>query len=407
MRDLGEGVNGSNDIKMLGGGNPARIDTMEQVFRAEMTGIMARPGEFEQMVGNYDDPKGNRRFCESLAILLSERFGWPLSADNIAITNGSQASFGVIFNAFSGQFDEGPDRRILLPVTPEYIGYSDVGVGDTEIFTASQPLIEEHPDALFKYRVDFDNLALTDDIGAICVSRPTNPSGNVITDDEVARLRELALAHDIPLIIDGAYGQPFPGIIFTDTVPVWDSNIVLCLSLSKLGLPGVRAGIVIADSPLIDLLTGSSAINTLSPGRFGPSLVRELVETGDIIKLSKETIRPYYQRRSADAIAIVREEMADIPVRIHEPEGAIFLWLWFPDLPISSQQLYERLKNRGVFVIAGQHFFPGLDEDGDAPWKHRHECIRVSYAAEEEMVRSGIRIIAEEAKAAYRGINAA
>ena len=33
-----------------------------------------------------------------------------------------------------------------------------------------------------------------DDIGAICVSRPTNPPGNVLTDDEIARLKSLAAA---------------------------------------------------------------------------------------------------------------------------------------------------------------------------------------------------------------------
>lgn len=41
------------------------------------------------------------------------------------------------------------------------------------------------PDGQFKYHVDFEHLTIGDDIGAICVSRPTNPTGNVITDDEV------------------------------------------------------------------------------------------------------------------------------------------------------------------------------------------------------------------------------
>jgi len=91
--------------------------------------------------------------------------------------------------------------------------------------------------------------------------------------------------------------------------------------------------------------------------------------------------------------------MADLPVRIHNSEGAIFLWLWFPDLPISSETLYQRLKRRGVLVVAGQHFFPGLEQ----PWRHRHECIRVTYAADENQVERGIRIIAEEVRRAYSG----
>jgi len=85
---------------------------------------------------------------------------------------------------------------------------------------------------------------------------------------------------------------------------------------------------------------------------------------------------------------------------IHKAEGAIFLWLWLPDLPISSQELYERLKQRGVLVISGHHFFPGLDED----WDHKHECLRITYSMQEDVVRRGVRIIAEEVRKAFIAI---
>ena len=90
--------------------------------------------------------------------------------------------------------------------------------------------------------------------------------------------------------------------------------------------------------------------------------------------------------------------MPDIPVRIHQPEGAIFLWLWFEGLPISVQTLYERLKARNVLVIAGHHFFPGLEED----WKHKRECIRITYSSDQESVERGIRAIGEEVRQAMK-----
>jgi valine--pyruvate aminotransferase len=56
---------------------------------------------------------------------------------------------------------------------------------------------------------------VTDEVGAICVSRPTNPTGNVLTDDEIARLHaSWRSTTDMPLIIDNAYGPPFPGILY-------------------------------------------------------------------------------------------------------------------------------------------------------------------------------------------------
>jgi len=75
----------------------------------------------------------------------------------------------------------------------------------------------------------------------------------------------------------------------------------------------------------------------------------------------------------------------------------MFLWLWFKDLPITSQELYERLKERRVIVVPGHYFFPGLNEE----WRHKHECIRMTYSQDEETVREGIRIIGEVVRRAY------
>lgn len=70
--------------------------------------------------------------------------------------------------------------------------------------------------------MDFDALENLEElnnnkIGAICCSRPTNPTGNVLTDGEMTHLKQLAKKHGIPLIIDNAYDAPFPNIIHTST----------------------------------------------------------------------------------------------------------------------------------------------------------------------------------------------
>jgi valine--pyruvate aminotransferase len=126
---------------------------------------------------------------------------------------------------------------------------------ESDFFHANRPEIELLDERLFKYRVDFEGLRIDDSVGAVCFSRPTNPTGNVVTDAEVSRLRELANAKGIPLIIDSAYGTPFPNIIYSEAQPVWDENIVLCLSLSKFGLPSLRTGIVVARKEIIRVIT--------------------------------------------------------------------------------------------------------------------------------------------------------
>ena len=129
-------------------------------------------------------------------------------------------------------------------------------------------------------------------------------------------------------------------------------------------------------------------------------LVEPLLLSGELDALCREHIRPHYAAQSATAVAWLREECgSDVPLRIHAPEGAFFLWLWFPGLPIGSEELYRRLKLRDVLVLSGHHFFPGAQ--GDAP--HQRECIRLSYAQPPESVRAGIRVLAEEVRRAYEG----
>ena len=396
MEDIGSAATSSTDMRLLGGGNPARIPEAQDRFRRAMVDLLADGEQFERVTGDYDGAGGHARFIDGLATLLKSRCGWDVEPKNIAITNGSQSSFYLLFHLFAGEFGQGKKRKILLPLAPEYIGYADVGMG-AEFFHAYRPSIEFIGDGEFKYHVDFESLTISDEIGAIAVSRPTNPTGNVLTDEEVAHLRDLAHAHGIPFILDSAYGGPFPNIVFPQASNLWDENTIACLSLSKLGLPGLRTGIIVANEQVIRAITAANAIVSLAPGSTGPALVCAMVENGSILDLSDNVIRPYYRNKVKQAVNWVTAAMGDLPCRIHTPEGAIFLWLWFEGLPITSETLYQRLKQRGVLVIAGEHFFPGIHD----PWAHRHECIRVSYAQDAETVQSGIAIIGEEVARAY------
>ena len=301
----------------------------------------------------------------------------------------------------------GPRKKILLPLSPEYIGYTDL-CAEPDGIAARWPLIDlcesekniceggidlcasgidlcesginPCKDRRFKYRVNFEDLAIGEDIGAVCLSRPTNPSGNVISDLDLKRVATLAQSHEVPLIVDGAYGPPFPNILFRDITPLWDDSMVLSLSLSKLGLPGVRTGIVIARPEIIAAVARMNAILSLAPGGIGQAILCDLLRNGAIIRIAREIIQPYYAARLRDALGQLSLALEGLPYRVHETEGAMFLWLWFPDLPISTRTLYARLKDRGVLVVPGEPFFSGLPRDFGKPhWRHTEECIRVRF----------------------------
>lgn len=395
MDDLGNAL-AEGDKIMMGGGNPGHIPEIQEAMRQRLQTLIADDQSLRKLIGVYDPPKGEVDFRKALATLLRCEYGWDLDEDNICLTNGSQGAFFLLFNLLAGRTANGGHRKILLPMAPEYIGYADLGLSE-DFFTSVRPKIELVGETFFKYRVDFEQITVSDEIGAICASRPTNPTGNVLTDDEVAGLAALAEANDIPLILDNAYGVPFPGMIYTEVRPVWNRNLILCMSLSKFGLPAVRTGIVVASKEIVRLLSGVNAVVNLATGSFGAMLTTEIIQSGEILRLSREVIRPFYQAKMERALACIAETFTGFPYKVHVPEGAMFLWLWFPGLPVSSRQLYERLKQRGVVVVSGDYFFPGLTPG----WRHAEECLRITYSQGEEDVRQGIGVIAEEARALF------
>ncbi len=397
MDDLGAALSGHREMLMLGGGNPSHIPAMEERFRRSMTAMLEDGGRFDRAVGNYDPPQGNRAFCEAVADLLRRQFGWDISRQNIGVTHGSQSAFFILFNLLAGEFEDGIRKRVLFPLSPEYIGYADVGLCP-DLFVSQKPVIEHIDAHTFKYHIDFDRLPIGDDIGAICVSRPTNPTGNVLSNQELEKLSGLARERDIPLIVDNAYGIPFPNIIFVDAEPHWDPNTIVCMSLSKLGLPGVRTGIVIAREEIVEMIARVNAVVSLAPGGVGAAIAADMVLSGEILLAGREIVRPFYEKKMQEAVARVHECFKGLEYHVHKPEGAFFLWLWFPNLPITSQELYERLKQRNVLVVPGHHFFPGLAES----WPHTNECIRVSYAQDAKIVAAGIQAIADEVRRAYQ-----
>ena len=400
MDDLGHALaSGGPDIKMLGGGQPAQIPEVNAIWRRRVRELVDEPGGLERAFTHYDPPRGNPRFLDAVAGLFHRSFGWNIGPEHVAVTAGGQTAFFFLFNLVAGMMPDGARRKIMLPLAPEYIGYSNQGVAG-DLFHAAPPHIEQTGPHEFKYRVDFDQVSVTPETAAICASRPTNPTGNVLTDDEVARLAALARANGIPLILDNAYGAPFPGIIFAEANPYWDDNTILTLSLSKIGLPGTRTAIVIAPEPIARAIGSLSAIVGLANPSAGQQILLPLLESGDILRLSNEVVRPFYQEQCQLARTAALEEFGDdFAWFMHRSEGALFLWFWFPGLPITSRELYERLKKRGVLVVSGDFFFFG---DDCHDWPHRHECIRVTYSMDPAIVREGLRLIAEEVRQAHR-----
>jgi len=395
MDDLGGALAAGGDLCMLGGGNPASVPPLTEAFHGLGRRLLADPLEWQRCLGDYASPRGEPRFLAALARALSARFRFDIGPEHLVLTAGSQASFFAIFKLLGGACSGGRIRPVLLPRVPEYVGYADLGNGEADA-VCGVPALPQPTGALrFRYAIDWQALEAAGDPAALCVSNPGNPTGQLLSRSDLQRLHDLARARDIPLIVDAAYGAPFPGICFgapEDLAPWWQADSVLCLSLSKLGLPGVRSGVVIAPPDLAAALTAFNASLTLAPGNLGPYLLLPWVEDGTLFELGERWLRPFYSLRRERALAVVDAVFAarGIDCRVHESGGAFFLWLWFPGLSRSAREVYALLKEAGVLVVPGEHFRPGL---AAAP-PHLAQCLRVSFAGEPERFALGMERIA-------------
>ncbi len=400
MDDLGRAMSGEGRKYMLGGGNPAIIPEVAAVWREQMQHLLADTERFDRALGQYDTPQGRPGFLKAVAGMLRETYGWPITERNIAVTNGSQTAFYMLFLLLAGKTDATSNaarRRVLFPLMPEYIGYRDQALAPAD-FIAALPAIERIDSHTHKYHIDFDAIEQIDDLAAVCVSRPTNPTGNVLTHDELDRLSAFAQAREIPLIIDNAYGTPFPDIIFVDAEPIWNENTILSMSLSKIGLPSLRTGILVASEEIVSAISGANAIVGLANGTVGQAITERLFESGEILRISREIVQPFYKSRLDRATEAMHRSFGErFPWSAHISEGSLFLWIWFVDLPESTMELYERLKARDVIVVPGGYFSFGLPD----AWKHADQCIRVNYALTPDDVEVGLDIIAEEVEAMW------
>jgi valine--pyruvate aminotransferase len=401
MKDIIETLrsNVGKEFINLSAGNPVIQPEVEQLWRDCTLELLASP-EYGEVVCRYGASQGYEPLIEAVIADFNQRYGLKLTERNVLITPGSQALYFLAANALGGYTQDGKLKQIILPLSPDYTGYGGVAL-IPESLKAYQPAIEFSPTPhRFKYRPDFNQLDINEQTGFVLFSRPCNPTGNVLTAAEVEKIADLAAAHAVPVLIDSAYAPPYPCLNFTEMSPIFGSNIVHCLSLSKAGLPGERVGIVLGDQQVIDVLEPFQTNLCLHSSRYGQAIAARAIRSGALAEISTRVIRPYYQAKFAVLEAALDQSMPQaLPWFLHLGEGAIFAWLWLQDLPISDRDFYQLLKQVGVLVVPGNPFFPGLQAD----WAHTHQCFRISLTATDEELVKAMQRLADVVQQVYGG----
>ena len=400
MQDLDQALNAKNsdDILFLGGGNPATIKPVQEIYYQEMLKLLNNKNQWQSIFGIYDSPQGNENFREIAANYYSKKFSKRITAKNILLTNGSQSSFFVILNFLAGSTSTNKKQKVLIPLVPEYIGYANTVI-ESGVIQSNLPIINKVSNKAkeinrFRYEINFKAINWSDDWGLALHSRPTNPTSLMLSPQQFSLLLNKCQQNNIPLLLDQAYGSPIPNLAYANNKLVFNDNTIISMSFSKAGLPGLRTGIILANEDLIKDLTKSISVMNLATTSLGPELGSVLLQDDLFDKICHNWLKPYYLDRVNKAVQIFNQYFSKLEdVYLHECDGAFFFWLWVDREDFDSEKLYQKLKEKNCFIVPGHYFFYGLSPQQKENFNHHKQCFRINIAQSDEVLEKAIKLI--------------
>jgi GntR family transcriptional regulator/MocR family aminotransferase len=364
-----EPLDGADIVSFTGVGDPALFPTREiavtiaDVIRTEAAGAFA-----------YSHPDlGHPPLRATVTHLLASQ-GIHTSPDRVLITSGSQQALFLVCHALLEHGDT------VIVERPTYDGalalFAAIGVRVVGI------------------EVDADGMRVDDLEAAITAHRPKliytiptfqNPTGACMSGPRRHRLLELARAHQVPVLEDDFVGDlrydghVQPALKAIDT----GGDVLYAGTFSKMLMPGVRVGYLVADGPVLDHVAGLKKAMDLSTSLLMQRVLDRYVTVGRYQTHLRRSIRIYRARRDTLVSAVARE----IPsIEMNAPRGGLFAWATLP-AGVGATALRIAARRRGADFAPGTLFFD------DARAGERH--VRLNFAVHDHArIELGVRRLA-------------
>jgi len=270
--------------------------------------------------------------------------------ENVLITSGSQQALDLIGRVI---LDEG-DRAIVE--SPTYLA----------LLSAWRPLGVEFIPA----PADADGMQVDQLEALLQPQRPKciyltpnfqNPQGTTLTQERRIALLEFARKHSIAIVEDNPYselryrGASLPHLIDldADAQATNDGVVIHVGTFSKVLMPGLRIGWVVAASPLIDKLVLAKQAADLHTSTFNQHVALELATNGCMDELIPRLRQAYRERLEAMLAAL--EAHFPRGASWMRPDGGIFLLATLPK-SVNTTELLPPALEQNVAFVPGEEF---------------------------------------------------
>lgn len=282
------------------------------------------------------------------------RHGWTIREDWLCISPGVSPAIGIAIRAFAH-----PGDKVILqsPVYPPF--FNEIRHNGCEVVDNPLLLTEDG------YRIDFEDLErkasdLRTKILLLC--NPHNPVGRVWTREELARIGEICLRHDVLVIADEIHGDLVYGghryVPFASVSEELAGISVTCTAPSKtFNLAGIQASNIVIPNQRLrkDYEIGRNNIGISRLNVFASAACTAAYRHGEAWL---DQALAYLEGNRDYALGYLRERLPMVAVA--EPEGTYLLWMDFRKTGLSDEELHRKvLEEAGLVLNEGRSFGPG------------------------------------------------
>jgi 2-aminoadipate transaminase len=275
----------------------------------------------------------------------------PVSRDNVVIVSGAQQALDLIGRILLDDGDQ------VLVENPTYLA----------LLSAWRPL-----GVRFRAVPSDGNGMRVEEIESMLQERPKlayvapnfqNPQGTTLSLERRQRLVELLRKYEVGLVEDDPYGElrysgeTLPHNFELDARPASgggiDSNVIYTGSFSKVLMPGLRVGWVIAAEEVIEKIVQAKQSADLHTSTLSQYITHELI-AGGLLERHVPVLRQVYAERRDGMLAALAKNFPSEAVWTR-PDGGMFLMVTLPDR-WNAVEVLDRALQQQVAFVPGEEF---------------------------------------------------
>lgn len=332
LREANEKAARGDDVIHLEVGQPGTPAPQQAIEAAQFA--------LERDALGYTVALGDMALRERIALHYGETYGIDLSPSRVVVTAGASGAFVL---AFLGLFDEGDKIALGSPGYPAYRNILDaLGLKRLEIATGIESRFQLTP----------EHLDLLPELDGVLVASPANPTGTMLSKDDLNELITYCTDRDIPFVSDEIYHGISYGDPAHSALEFSDKAIVVNSFSKYFSMTGWRVGWMIVPEE------HERAFERLSQNLFiCPSAISQIAATAafDAREELDDNVARYAENRSI----LLRELPRAGLTKIAPPDGAFYLYADVQHLTNDSQAFcHEVLAGSGVALAPGLDFDP-------------------------------------------------